>query len=191
MTLIGRTLMPRGGRCNRTDLPRSWSPPMRSAEVDAYVQVEVLGQEVFEFAAFDDPQSVVADGEGFSFGADPGRGDQDAAVGPFFFDRPGQGADVVGGDALAVPRRSRARTGSWVDSAAWLSARAMDLRYSTGGHIPRLVEALLAGRGWIRRLSALGRPRRNVVRSASVRASASSTVSSSRVWAPGRARTTL
>jgi hypothetical protein len=34
------------------------------SEVDADVEIEVLGEEVLEFAAFDDPQPVVAGGEG-------------------------------------------------------------------------------------------------------------------------------
>ena len=73
-----------------------------AGEVDADVEVQVLGEEVLEFAAFDDPQPVVAGGEGFGFRADPCCGDQDAGCGAFFFDGSGQGADVVGGDAFAV-----------------------------------------------------------------------------------------
>jgi hypothetical protein len=36
-------------------------------EVDADVEVQVLGQQVLEFAAFDDAQPVVAGREGFGF----------------------------------------------------------------------------------------------------------------------------
>ncbi len=36
----------------------------RVAEVDADVEVEVFSEEVLEFAAFDDPQPVVAGSEG-------------------------------------------------------------------------------------------------------------------------------
>lgn len=40
-----------------------WVAPW-SAEVYAGIQVELLSEEVLEFAAFDDPQPVVAGGEG-------------------------------------------------------------------------------------------------------------------------------
>jgi hypothetical protein len=79
------------------------TPPTWSADVDADVQVKIFGEEMLEFAAFDDAQPVVTRGEGLGFCADPGRGDQDAAVRPFFVHRPGEGADVIGGHALAVP----------------------------------------------------------------------------------------
>jgi hypothetical protein len=49
-------------------------PAGPAAEVDADVEVKVFGEEVLEFAAFDDPQPVVAGGEGLGFCADPGCG---------------------------------------------------------------------------------------------------------------------
>jgi hypothetical protein len=57
---------------------------------------------VLEFAAFDDPEPVVAGGEGLAFGADPCGGDEDSGCGAFFLDGAGQGADIVGGDALSL-----------------------------------------------------------------------------------------
>jgi hypothetical protein len=56
-------------------LPRSSGS---AGEVDKDVEVEVLVEQVLEFAAFDDPEPVVADGEGLAFGADPCGGDEDS-----------------------------------------------------------------------------------------------------------------
>jgi hypothetical protein len=53
------------------------------AGVDADVQVEVLGEEVLEFAAFDDLQPVIACGEGLGFRAGSRGGHQDAGGGAF------------------------------------------------------------------------------------------------------------
>ena len=86
-------------------------PPGSPGEVDADVEVEVLVEEVLEFAAFDDPEPVVAGGEGLAFGADPCGGDEDSGCGAFFLDGAGQGADVVSGDA-SMPGRARGR---WAD----------------------------------------------------------------------------
>jgi hypothetical protein len=77
--------------------------PGAAGQVDADVEVQVLGQQVLEFAAFDDAQPVVAGGEGFSFRAYPCGGDEDSGGRPLFFYRPRQGAYVVGGHAVAVP----------------------------------------------------------------------------------------
>jgi hypothetical protein len=56
-----------------------WSP-----EFDADVQVEVLGEEILEFAAIDDPQSVATGCKGLGFCADPSGGEQDASGGTLF-----------------------------------------------------------------------------------------------------------
>ena len=52
-------------------------------EVDADEQVEVFRQEVLEFAAFYDPESVVAGCESLGFWADPRRGDEHSGCCPF------------------------------------------------------------------------------------------------------------
>ena len=63
---------PRMRRCRLGGSPRS------PGEVNTDVQVEVFGQEMLEFAAFNDAQPVVADREGLGLGADPRGGDKHA-----------------------------------------------------------------------------------------------------------------
>src|ERR1022692_5104959 len=95
-----RTLLPRGARPDtRAGSVPSWGrcvrlsgAPGAAGQVDADVEVQVLGEQVLEFAAFDDGEPVVTGREGFGFRADPCGGYEHAGCCPFFFHRPGQGA---------------------------------------------------------------------------------------------------